>query len=255
MPLPKLHELLAVRPSLKVQAAKVLTDLANTFEKKRHHFTAKIKTFTPLGDDSPAKTEEELTLQTSVTKELAWLAPYLAKSIDAHYHIAVGNMAAQADILLDDGSVLAANVPASTLLELETFIDELRGFAEKIPTLDPALGFTPDATREAGVYVSRLIEKTRHQQQKRALVMYPATDKHPAQTQLIDEAVPVGTIREREWSSMLTPVAKGDILDRIEGLSRAIKTARAKANEAEVDTGKKIGDALISYAFTTRNGA
>ena len=41
----KLHELLAVEGSLKAQAEKVRTDLADTFEKKRHLFSEKRVTF------------------------------------------------------------------------------------------------------------------------------------------------------------------------------------------------------------------
>ena len=247
--MPKLHELLAVRGSLKAQAAKVLLDLSNTFEKKHHHFTAKLKTYTPLGEDAPSKTEEESALQTTVRRELAWIQPYLAKNIDSHFQIALGNTTAAADIVLADGKRLATGVPASTLLELEDTVEGLRKFIETIPTLDPAKGFRPDPAQEPGVYVSREVEKTRTQMQKRAIVMYPATDKHPAQTQLVDEQVPIGVIREREWSSMLTPAEKGDLLDRVEQLSRAIKSARSQANEADVPVTTGIGSTLLAYVF------
>ncbi len=248
--LPRLHELVAVRPNLKTQAAKTVTDLANTFEKKQHHFTAKVKTFTPFGETAePSKTEEELKLQTTAHKELAWVKGYIVKSIDAHLHVALGNMKATGDVVLEDGTVLAERVPASTLLELEDYLEELRSFASKIPTLDPAKGFKPDTDAGDGVYVAREVEKTRTLAQKKVYTLAPPTDKHPAQAQLVDEQVPVGTIREKEWSSMLTPAEKGDILDRFEQLVRAVKRARSRANEVEVDTSAKIGEKLIGYAF------
>ncbi len=246
---PKLHELVAVRPNLKTQATKTVTDLANTFEKKQHHFTAKVKTFTPYGEDVQEKVEEELKLQTTARKELAWVKGYIAKSIDAHLHVAVGNTNAFGDIVLEDGQALATHVPASTLLDLEDYLEELRGFAAKIPTLDPAKGFKPDTEAGDGVYVAREVEKTRTLAQKKVYTLAPPTDKHPAQAQLVEEQVPIGTMREREWASMLTPAEKGDILDRFEKLVRAVKRARARANETEVDVSAKIGDALISYAF------
>jgi len=246
---PKLHELLAVKKDLQQQAAKTRADLENTFEKKQHHFTGKLKTFTPNGEDAVEKTEDKLEIQTTVNKELGWLKPYLAKSLDAHYHVAAGNMKASSNVVLEDGTVLLVSVPASTLLELEDYLEGLRGFIMKIPTLDPSKGYHPDSSQGDGVYQARAVEKIRTMAQKKVYVLYPATEKHPAQVQLVDEQVPVGTIREQEWSSMLTPTDKGHLLDRCEVLLRAVKKARARANEAEVDVSAKIGDSLIGYVF------
>ena len=246
---PKLHELLAVRTSLKAQAASTQADLENTFEKKQHHFTARVKSFTPAGENAETKVEDVLELQTSVKGELRWIKGFMAKAMDSHLHIAEGNTKAFADIVLEGGMELARAVPASTLLDLETSIEDLRKFAAKIPTLDPAKGFKLDPDRGEGVYVARDVEKVRTQMVKKIYTLYPATDKHPAQTQLLDEQVPIGTIREREWSSMLTPAQKAEILDRIEKLARAVKKARARANEVEVDTTHGIGGVLLTYAL------
>ena len=246
---PKLHELIAVRNSTRAQATKTATDLMNTFEKKQHHFTARIKTFTPDGEDAQTKTEEQLELQTTVRKELDWIKEFMVKAIDISNSVNTGNRTAQADIVLEDGSILATGVPSTTILELEDVLEELRKFTDKIPTLDPSKGFKPDPDKGKGVYVSREIEKTRTQATKKIYVLYPHSDKHPAQTQLVDEQVPIGKIREQEWSSMLTPAEKGDILDRIEKLIRAVKKARSRANETEVLVVNKIGEALLSYAF------
>lgn len=247
---PKLHELIAVRSSVKTQATKTLTDLSNTFEKKHHHFTAKVKTFTPVGENAESKTEEELDLQTTVNKELHWIRPFIAKAVDASLHVALGNTAAFADIVIEDSDEpLITGLPTTTLLELEDVIEDLRKFAAAIPTLDPAKGFRPDPDKGEGIHVARTIEKVRTQAKKTIYTLAPATEKHAAQVQLIDEQVPIGTIRETEWSSMLTPAQKGLILERIEKLARAVRKARSRANEAEVDVSKKIGDVLLGYAF------
>ena len=246
---PHLHELLAVKKDLKQQADKTRGDLEITFEKKQHHFTGKLKTFTPFGEDAVSKTEDVLEVQTTVLSELAWLKPYLAKSLDAHFHVSRGNMTAHADVIMEDGKAILTAVPASTLLELEDYFEGLRGFIAKIPTLDPAKGFHTDAEKGTGIFQARPVEKTRTLAQKKVYVLYPATEKHPAQVQLVDEQVPVGTIREQEWSSMLTPADKAKLLDRCEQTLRAVKSARARANQIEVDTTTTIGDTLIGYVF------
>lgn len=246
--LPRLHELIAVKASLRSQSAKTTAELANTFEKKQHHFTAKVKTFTPNGEDVPSKTEEQLDLQTTVRKELLWLKDYIVKAIDASHAVNTGNRTAQADIVLEDGKTLVPAVPSSTLLELEGELEQLRAFIDKIPTLDPAKGFKPAEDREPGVYVAREIEKTRTKKDQRVVTLAPATDKHPAQVQLLPEDVPIGVVREQEWSSMLTIVAKGEMLDRVEKLSRAVKKARSRANEQPVES-VALAETLIGYVF------
>lgn len=246
---PKLHELIAVRGSIRTQMVKVIADLTNTFEKKPHHFTARIKSFIPKGEEAAAKVEEHLELQTTIRKELAWIQSYLIKAIDISHAVNIGNTQAQADIILEDGAILALKVPATTLLELEDFLEEIRKFASHIPTLDPAKGFHPDSNASDGTYVAREVEKIRTQATKKVYVLYSATKEHPAQTQLVDEQVPIGTIREQEWSAMMTPAQKGNLLDRIEKLIRAVKQARSRANETEVMGPTKIGGLLLSYIF------
>ena len=246
--LPRLHELIAVKASLRAQASKTAADLANTFEKKQHHFTARVKSFTALGEDTILKVEEQLDLQTTVRKELLWLKQYIVKAIDASHAVNTGNRTAQADIVLEDGTVLLPSVPSTTLLELEGELEQLRTFIDKIPTLDPAKGFRPAEDREQGVYVARDVEKTRTKKVSKVVVLAPATKEHPAQVQLVPEDEPVGMVREQEWSSMLTIAAKGDMLDRIEKLSRAVKKARSRANEEFVKS-EPMADRLISYVF------
>jgi hypothetical protein len=251
---PKLHELLAVKKDQRTQAASALADLSNTFEKKQHLFIGKVKTFTPNtekeGEQANVKTEEATTISTKVKDELKWIKPFLAKSIDAHYLVALGGMAAKADVILEDTETpLISDAPASTLLELEDYLLELKKFLLSIPTLDPAKGFEPAPDKGAGVYQSRIVEKTRTEMRKKTITLAVATEKHPAQVQVYDAQEPIGTIREQEFSAMLTVQDKGKLLERIEILMRAVKKARARANEVEVDTSHKIGDTLLAYVF------
>ncbi len=247
---PKLHELLAVETNLETQATKVRSDLANTFEKKRHLFEEKRTVFQANEENVPPVVETQLDIQTTVAKELAWIRPHIAKALDASYRVAETNTAARADIVVEgSNTVVAVGVPATALLELQKRLNELLELAKAIPTLDPAKGFQPDEQRGAGIYKAREVRKNRTAKRARVLVKYDATKEHPAQTEVINEDVAIGVIQEQEWSGLMTPSNKADILDRIEILSRAVRAARARANEQEVDTTKKIADALLSYIF------
>lgn len=246
--MPKLHELLAAEGTSKTQADKCRTDLLATFDKKRHLFSQKRVTFLSNEEGKPAQTEEQLDLQTTVPRELKWISEMWAKALDLAYGIDIGNTVAKADVTLDDGTLLLKDVPATALLQLEKRANELHAFIQSIPTLDPAKGFTEDAATGADVYVAREDIRTRTKKLQRALQLSPATDKHPAQVQLITEDVAIGTIKTQEWSGLITPVAKGDMLNRAEELRRALKTARSRANDVPVAS-NKIGATLLQYVF------
>lgn len=250
----KLHELLAVETNLENQANKTRTELLGTFEKKRHLFEEKKIVFTPNIEGATSTVEAQSDIQSTVKKELDWLQGFLTKSLDASYQVAEANKKAIADIVLEDDTetVLAKDVPATSLLELEKRLTELQSLITAIPTLDPAKGFSPDAPRGEGFYKAREVRKTRTQKQKKVFVKYEATKEHPAQTELLDQDIIVGTIQEQEWSSLITPAEKADLINRVEMVSRAVRRARARANEVEVDKSKKIGNKLLNFIFNNK---
>lgn len=245
----KLHELLAVVGNLSGQAEKVRGDLVTTFEKKRHHFTEKVVTFKPSeeGGGEPV-TEEQLDLQSTVRKELHWIAGIWSEALDVSATVAEANTRARANVVLDNGKVIFEDLPATALLELEKRLTEIHGLVQTIPTLDPAKGFKPDGQKGEGIYKARDDERTRTKKVQQAIVLYHATPEHPAQTQLISEDVPIGKIVTQEWSGLITPGEKADMLERAEELRRAVKAARSRANEIEVSQ-QKIGGKLFRYIF------
>lgn len=246
----KLHELLAVNTNLENQGNKTRAELMTTFDKKRHHFGEKLVTFKSNAEGATPVTEEQSDIQTTVHKELEWISGILTKTIDVGHQIDVANTQAKADIVTEDGTAIAKDVPATSLLQLEKQIQKVHELLVTIPTLDPAKGFAQDTSREKGIYKAREVTKNRTRKEQRPLVLYPATDKHPAQTQLVTEDVPVGTILEQEWSALLTPATKGDLLERTEILLRAVKKARARANELDIDvTTQRIGKTIFDYLF------
>jgi len=245
-----LHELLAIESLHKTQADKVRAQLADTFDKKRHLFGSKVVVFTPSAEGQPAETTTESTVQTTVPAELRWVGGPIQKAIDVAYQVAEANTMARADIVLEDGSILVANVPATALLELEKRMAEVKVLVEAVPTLDPAKGFAPDATHSlANVFRARDVAKTRTAKVKEVLVLYPATDKHPAQVQVIDKDVPTGKVAEQEWSGLITPAAKADLINRVEVVARAVRKARSRANNVIVEGNTGIGAKLLGYVF------
>lgn len=245
--MPKLHELLAVSASVSNQLSKVTGDLSHTFEKKKHLFEAKTVTYIPKEEGAPTVTEEQSTLQSSVMAELQWIAGHFAKAIDVAHQINVGNRGASGTIILREGLTIGP-LPATTLLELEKRLLAFQQIIQAVPTLDPAKSFSPAPDIGRDVYRAREDVKTRTKKTQRGIVLYPATAEHPAQTQLISEDVPVGELRVVEYSAMLTPTHKANLLERVEEVIRAVKTARSRANEEMVEP-ELIGSRLLNFVL------
>lgn len=248
--MPKFHELLAVEGQLKGQAQATRTELAASFKSKRHLFEEKVTTFQPLGENQEARQEQQSTLQSKVKQELEWITGIWSKAIDVSYAVAEANTKARADVLMDDTTVpMLTNVPATALLELEKRLGEAHELILAIPTLDPAKGFQPDTDRGEGIYKARDKRTQRTQKVQKPLVLYPATAEHPAQTQILSVDEPAGTVLEQEWSGLITPAQKGDMLERCETLRRAVKQALSRANAVEADQSIKVGEKLLKYVF------
>lgn len=245
----KLHELLAVEGNLKGQADKTRGDLSATFEKKRHLFTEKRVTFTPNTEGATAVTEEQLDLQSTVRKELGWLSGIWSKAIDAGFQVDDANTQARADVLLDDGTIVLRNVPATALLQLEKRMNEAHELVAQIPTLDPAKGYKLDTDRGKDIYRARDDERVRTKKEVKVIVGAEATKEHPAQVQYINVDVPAGIIQTQEWSGLITPSEKASMFERVETLRRAIKQARSRANEQTVNVEATVGDTLLKFVF------
>ena len=244
----KLHELLAAEGTAKGQADKARTDLAATFDKKRHLFAEKLVTFQSNAEGVPAVTEEQSSLQSTVHTELHWIAQMWSKALDLAYSIDVGNQTAKADVLLDNGQALLKDVPATALLQLEKRANEIRAFIGTIPTLDPAKGFKPDPDKGAGVFVANVERKNRPKKVESFIVVVQPTEQHPAQVQKVVEDQVIGTIQTQEWSGMITPAEKSNMLNRADEVLRAFKTARSRANDIKVEK-HEIGSTVFSYVF------
>ena len=246
----KMHELLAVDSSLKGQAQKMRLDLQATLEKKRHLFSKKLVTFTPASEGGQVETREQSDLQTTVKKEVSWLTSILVKAIDSSYAIDSANTTAKANIELEDGTILAKDVPATALLQLEKRLKEVSEFIHAIPTLDPAKGFSEDTSTGDGIFKAREVLKDSTKKVEEYVVVVQPTKEHPAQTAKVTKDIKAGTILEQEWSSLITPSTKADLLTRAEILFRAVTQARSRANDTVVDTkAHKIGGDLLGYIF------
>jgi len=219
---------------------------------KEHHLLQKpdvvtgfSKTYKAKDEDGEQFPAEGKVVQVRVMDALRQLfGDDMREFFDATFTKDHGNRGTSADITLDDGTVIATEVPAPTLLFLEKQLTDLHTFCEKLPTLDPAETWTLDAAK--GYYVTAPSETVKTKKVKKALVMYPATDKHPAQTQLIDEDMTIGHWTSIKHSGAIPDDVRRGLVRRVSLLQRAVKEARERANMFEVEE-RRIGEKLFGY--------
>lgn len=250
--MPKLHEVIAVRDDRKHAATKFISEATTTFSKRGDHFDAERSVFEPISEDySNEITELKNTdMVTTVRDKLDFVEKGVVNFLDVLFQQESANTDAKANIIIDtdDGGEieLIKDVPAVYLIQLEGYLDELMKMYAAIPTLDPKISWVADDTTPNVWRQSKPIESQKTKMTMKPIVMYPATEQHPAQTQLIKENIYIGKTVKTASTGRFSPRQKSEILGRFDRLLEAVKKARSRANSAEAPK-KKIGKAIFNY--------
>lgn len=233
----KLHELLAVEKESVGKMNKMLIEGKETYSKRTDHFSGFVKTLQCFKEEDKhleASAEERKEMVTTVYDKLAYVLGSVQDVINLRFQKDRANSKACADLVID-GELLAANVPATTLLSLEDILRELRIMCDMIPTLEPGIKWVDDPNM--GKHVKRMAhpEKTLRTKKKNVYVeVAKATDKHPAQIREEVQDISIGEYTVEKFSGRISPAEKVVLLDKIEKLAAAVKKARARANEETV---------------------
>jgi hypothetical protein len=245
----KLFELLAVERTRTTAANKLLDDTANKF-KKDQFFSGHIKTLKMLVDspensaiEEAARDEKEL--PTTVPETLEYALDFWAKAEDVTFAKNLTNQRANADLLFR-GAVLVPNVPVDELLGLETRLEVLRRTLDLMPTLDASKEWTLSNSGRKGEFVTTNEEVTsKTEKTMTPVVLYEATDKHPAQIERVTVDKVVGTFKRKSISGAATSRQKANVIAVLDELLVEAKQARQRANSVEAST-DKIGSIITN---------
>ncbi|MCK5783855.1 MAG: hypothetical protein KAH06_05370 [Desulfobacterales bacterium] len=241
-----LHELLAVEGDLDGAHKKILDETRTTFTKKADHFYGQHRKLEMFVDDGISYPEEFKAIDTTVQKKLDHMKVTEVRYFDAMLQKETTNQMASADLVVD-GVVLAAGLPATFLLGMETRIKHLRTVYEAIPTLQPGIVWEKDESQGAGVYRTKNpAEKLKTETVIEPVVLYEATKEHPAQVKEVSKVNTVGKYTTTSWSSMITPAEKSALLSKIDKLIRAFKQARQRANTTAVIK-TSVGESIFAF--------
>ena len=244
----KLHQVLSVEDDLRTKANMILQEAKKTFSSKGDHFDSLIKVYTPNVDGGTQIAPEVKELVTTVKDKLDFTLQSVIASIDAKATISETNSSNTAKAELVVGEKPFGTFSATSLLDIEKGLVNIRSLLGEIPTLDPTKKWADNSsniphTNITEPYVSYRTEKT-----KKALVGVPATDKFPAQVTVYDDEQQVGKYETTYTSGKITPTQKSELLANADALILAVKDARSRANNVEaidVKIAQKFVDFII----------
>ncbi len=240
----KLHELLAVEQDRKHKGNQAIGEAKNTFTKKDIYFDGMVKRYISLEEDAELIPDETKGIVTTVKGKLEEAIEAIVKGMDAHISKEETNASEKARAELVIEGVNFGLFSATSLLALESHLNKIKDLYTNIPTLDTAKKFHFDP--QEGLYKTEPEVKFRSVKRPKVIVKYEATEKHPAQTELLYLEHQVGKYETVYSSGRLSLTQKNQLVKRIEGMLEAVKVARSKANNAEV-TNIKVGQKLFDF--------
>lgn len=249
--IPQLHEVLAVESDLEGKAKRIIDETLGIFKSKDHLFTETRRRYTPLVEGEADIPEEISPMTTTVKARLNYTLDAIVEYWNATLQKEHTNQIAKADIIIND-VVLVSDVPATALLSLEKQLKTLRGVFDMIPTLPTDNTWEPDLSADASGDTRKAKYpdiKNRLVETLTPMVLYHATDKHPAQVRELKDSRVVGQYTKDMWSSKISSADKHEFLKRIDIILRAVKEARQRANNqplVKVNYAKKIVDYIMN---------
>jgi hypothetical protein len=246
----KLFELLAAEKTLSAAADKLITETKAKFQKADTYFKGHIKTLKmleskPENEAIENAARDEKTISTNVVDTLQYTLDHWAKAEDCIFQKNCTNQTATADLEYR-GTCIRTGVPVDELMGLENRLKDLRGMIQEMPTLDASKDWEPDSTRGAGYWKAKNQEvTTKTEKQMTPVVLYAATDKHPAQVKEVSKDVVIGSFTQLFFSGAGTTVGKSEAIKAIDDMIVECRKARNRANTVET-VNANIGSTIVS---------
>lgn len=238
----QLCQIVAVEKGLKTRIGASVTEIYHLLQKPQL-FSGLSRVYTPVDDEGEMLPAESTLVQKNVEDLLGEVGDRLTQLFDVVVTKETGNMRACAPVVVE-GNHITPPLPVPFLLFLEKQLVDLRTMVSKAPVLDPADVWNPDPS--VGGHRTNPVSTSKTKKVPEVLVKYAATDKHPAQTEVLMMDRTTGTWETTKFSGALPTTRRAELISRIDALSDAVKAAREQANSTEVEQ-ISIGDQIFSY--------
>lgn len=240
----KLNQVVAIEKPLKQRTDVALIAILKALQKP-DLFDGHYKKYITIAEGGETFPPDSKHVQHNVADDLADAQHLLVELFDITAQKDLANCNARASVIVD-GETLVADVPATFLMFLEKQLTELNTLVGHAPVLDPAETWTEDAG--SGLYKSEIRKTIKTAKVQEALVLYPHSDKHPAQTQMIAVDKIVGNWEAQRISGAMIASDKKLILERIQKLLKAVKCAREEANSTQAPE-RPVGEKILDWVF------
>lgn len=240
----RLNQVVAIEKGVNSRATAEISEVYRMVQKPVL-FNGFNKSYKPVDEDGEKYPDESQKVQMNTTDLLQRAKEAKVELFDTVAQKDYANMSATADVVVD-GKVLVKQAPVPYLLFLEKQLTDIRTFVGALPVLDPNEDWALDAGN--GIYKSKAVTTHRTKKVTKPLVLFPATDKHPAQTQVITEDVVVGFWEQVKMSGAMEERAQKALLKKVESLLDAVKQAREEANNSDAPK-VDVGGELLGYIF------
>jgi hypothetical protein len=240
----KLHQITAILKGVKSRTYSEVTGLHKD-AMKPEPYSGVTKTYRKKDEDGEDFSDPPKKVTLQAPEVLRKLARLETEMFDVAAQQEWANTLAKADVVVN-GQTLLAQVPVTYLLFLEKQLTDVRTFVEKMPTLDENRDWSQDPN--SGLYRTERVTSHKTKKVQRAIVKYDATKEHPAQTEMITEDVIIGWWDTVLLSGALPVPRKEVLLERIDGLLKAVKMSRETANDQET-TEHLVGEVVFGYLF------
>jgi hypothetical protein len=230
--MPKLNQIIAVESGVKSRTNRSVTDAYHQLQKPQP-FSGITRTYRPRDEDGEQLPGESTRVMVRAQDVVDAVLPELARLFDVVATKDQANTQARADVVVGE-QVLAEQVPVTTLLFLEKQLNDL------------AETWHFDEGQDA--WASAVLETHRTKKVPQAFIKAPATDKHPAQVEVILTDEVVGYWQTVKFSGALPATRVRTLLERVVRLQDAVKFARERANSIEVEDTSLAGP-VLGYLF------
>jgi hypothetical protein len=240
----KLNQIIAIEKGTKNRVYAAITELHKSAQKPDLYYGFS-KTYEAKEDGSEQFPPESKKVFLRADDVLLETKTLFAEYLDITATKDFANMTAKADVAIND-NVLIKDCPVPFLLFLEKQLTDLRTFVDKMPILDETDDWRRD--KASGLFKTEPTKTHRTAKVIKPIVKYDATPEHPAQTDLITQDVIVGYWNQVKQSGAITRGERRKLLEKIEIVLNAVKSAREEANSIDAPD-KKSGTDLLEFIF------
>lgn len=243
----RLCEIVAIEKGTQGRATKDFTE-AHRLVQQADRMSGISRTYQPRDEDGEKLPPESTRVQYTTAEVNAHVAKTLSRLVNLVATKDIANTQAVGRVEVEGMEPFVA--PVSFLLWLEKRLVDVRTYVAKLPTLDPAFSWSPDPASGGDVYRTEPVNTTRTRKTPHNHVLAEATPEHPAQvsTYMVDEVV--GDWTTVRFSGAVLERDRRQLIERVDRLADAVKSAREAANSHTIGADSEIGDTVFAYLFS-----